>query len=165
VKIHLLGLEDGTHTFDKEVTGAALGLSPGEYPDSVLVTVVVDRRGVNWYIKVTARTDAHLYCDRCATPFTLPLAGHLSLLYTTNTELTQGEDDDALRRLNGQNDPVDLSDDARQAVLLDLPAKALCREDCQGLCAQCGADLNEESCGCPPPPVDPRWAALQALKD
>lgn len=62
------------------------------------------------------------------------------------------------------DDEIDLEPLARDAVLLELPLAPLCREDCQGLCAQCGADLNEGECGCSPPP-DPRWAALDALRD
>jgi uncharacterized protein len=49
-------------------------------------------------------------------------------------------------------------------VLLDAPTTPLCRPDCAGLCPQCGADRNEQACACQPPPADPRWSALDALK-
>ena len=61
------------------------------------------------------------------------------------------------------NDQIDLEPLAREAVVLELPPAPLCREDCRGLCAQCGADLNEASCSCRAP-VDPRWAALDELR-
>jgi uncharacterized protein len=48
----------------------------------------------------------------------------------------------------------------REEVLLAIPYKPLCKSDCRGLCAQCGQDLNIETCGCAPPP-DPRLAALR----
>ena len=47
---------------------------------------------------------------------------------------------------------------------LNIPMKPLCRPDCKGLCAQCGADLNLGACACTPPKSDPRWAALSALR-
>ncbi len=73
------------------------------------------------------------------------------------------EDPDELSYLLDR-DEIDLEPLARDAVLLELPLAPLCREDCQGLCAQCGADLNEGGCGCEPP-LDPRWAALDQLRD
>ncbi len=62
-------------------------------------------------------------------------------------------------------DRIDLGPMAREALLLDLPLAPLCREGCAGLCPTCGADLNAGPCGCPPAPVDPRWEALDVLRD
>ena len=52
-----------------------------------------------------------------------------------------------------------------EQVELSLPMKPLCREDCAGLCAQCGQDWNEGRCSCVQVRVDPRWAALAMLKE
>jgi len=60
---------------------------------------------------------------------------------------------------------LDLRPVVRELVLLDAPSTPLCRPDCAGLCPTCGVDRNEQSCGCEPPPVDPRWSALDALKE
>ena len=59
---------------------------------------------------------------------------------------------------------LDLEPMAREALVLDLPLAPLCGEDCQGLCSQCGADLNLGPCGCRRDERDPRWAALDALR-
>lgn len=61
-------------------------------------------------------------------------------------------------------DELDLEPLARDAVLLELPLAPLCVEDCQGLCPTCGANRNTESCDCTPP-ADPRWSALDTLRD
>ena len=58
---------------------------------------------------------------------------------------------------------LDLSDVLRQYLLTDEPLKTLCRIDCQGLCPECGADLNTEKCKCSEPAIDPRWGALAEL--
>jgi uncharacterized protein len=60
------------------------------------------------------------------------------------------------------DDHIDLAPMVHDAVFLDLPLAPLCKEDCAGLCVQCGADLNEGPCGCLPP-KDPRWAMLEDL--
>lgn len=57
---------------------------------------------------------------------------------------------------------VDLTPDLREAILLALPAHPLCRADCRGLCARCGADLNRGPCACPPR-EETRWGALERL--
>lgn len=64
-----------------------------------------------------------------------------------------------------EGDLLDLEPLVREMVLLDAPATPLCREDCAGLCLTCGANLNDGACGCAPPPADPRWGALDGLKD
>jgi uncharacterized protein len=53
----------------------------------------------------------------------------------------------------------------RDAVALALPLKPLCRDDCKGLCATCGRDLNLGACDCADVEVDPRWAALTGLRE
>ncbi len=62
------------------------------------------------------------------------------------------------------DDLLDLEPLARDAVLLELPLAPLCSEDCKGLCPQCGANRNLETCVCEAP-SDPRWAALSELRD
>jgi DUF177 domain-containing protein len=63
------------------------------------------------------------------------------------------------------DDRLDLSAWARDALVLDLPDKILCREDCAGLCPVCGVDLNDEPHEHEDTEPDPRWAALAELRD
>lgn len=63
-----------------------------------------------------------------------------------------------------RHDHLDLEPLAREAAALDLPIAPLCRDDCAGLCPECGQDLNDAACGCPAPDRDLRWAALDALR-
>jgi len=51
-----------------------------------------------------------------------------------------------------------------ERIQIALPMKPLCREDCRGLCPQCGADRNVSPCSCVVEFIDPRWRALQVLK-
>ncbi|MCY1079846.1 YceD family protein [Archangium lansingense] len=59
---------------------------------------------------------------------------------------------------------IDLEPIVREQVLLALPMNAVCREDCSGLCMQCGQNLNEKQCGCDTKFVDPRLAVLKNIK-
>ncbi len=61
-------------------------------------------------------------------------------------------------------DVVDMLELVREQVLLALPPKPLCRDDCRGLCPRCGVDLNHETCSCTDDTADPRLAALADFK-
>ena len=56
-----------------------------------------------------------------------------------------------------------LEDVVREQVLLSLPDRSLCGEDCKGLCPRCGENLNQAECHCKPETADPRWSALQGF--
>ena len=64
-----------------------------------------------------------------------------------------------------KNQKIDLSEPLEEELLLVLPAKTLCREDCRGLCPKCGKPLKLGDCGCPKREPDPRLAILGTLFD
>jgi uncharacterized protein len=64
-----------------------------------------------------------------------------------------------------EGDGVELEDILREQVLLAVPIKTVCREECKGLCPQCGKNLNTGECQCEPVAGDPRWDALKGLRD
>lgn len=81
----------------------------------------------------------------------------------------QGEQAGSFRLDDAEQDvfngkEIDLDPIVREQLLLALPMSALCKEDCKGLCPQCGQNLNEKQCGCEVRPSDPRWAALKNIK-
>ncbi len=61
------------------------------------------------------------------------------------------------------SDEVDISDDLRESILLELPSYPVCSGDCKGLCRQCGSDLNQGECGCATTSGDIRWGDLDKL--
>jgi uncharacterized protein len=63
------------------------------------------------------------------------------------------------------HDNVDLEPVVREAVMLELPIAPVCREDCKGLCPTCGVNRNDTSCNCDNEVKDPRWSALDTLRD
>ena len=107
-------------------------------------------------------------CARCVDPVTVPLAGDFDLIFKPLG--TDGESSEQAISTSEteigyyQNDSLALEDVLREQVLLSLPARTLCREDCKGLCKRCGSNLNNETCDCDAIPVDPRWSALGELR-
>jgi uncharacterized protein len=95
-------------------------------------------------------------CRRCTTP----VSGRLELsVHERYADAPVAEDE--LYPI--ADDTIDLGPLVRDAIVLDLPMAPLCREDCAGLCPQCGADRNEGPCGCVAP-RDARWANLDVLR-
>ncbi|MDD2499121.1 MAG: DUF177 domain-containing protein, partial [Desulfitobacteriaceae bacterium] len=62
-----------------------------------------------------------------------------------------------------EGDKIDILPQVLQTILLELPMKVLCREDCKGLCPVCGTNLNIKECRCERESIDPRLAALKNL--
>lgn len=63
------------------------------------------------------------------------------------------------------NNFLEVDDIIRENLILQLPIKALCKEDCRGLCPKCGKNLNYEKCGCENIDIDPRWEILKKLRE
>ena len=79
-------------------------------------------------------------CDRCLEPAVLPLSTELKTVLTL-----ESSEDDSVAVESGK---IDLEKTAYDALVLSLPSKILCREDCLGLCSACGKNRNDGECGC-----------------
>lgn len=114
------------------------------------------------------RTELDLSCSRCVEPYRFPIDVEFDQRYlpssAASTETESEVEDDDLETSYYMDDQIDLGELMREQFYLALPMKPLCREDCKGLCAQCGTNLNTGTCDCAPVWEDPRLAALKAIK-
>jgi DUF177 domain-containing protein len=112
-------------------------------------------------------TELELACGRCLEPYRLPLSATFDLRYLpASAAAAEGEhemDDEDLETSYYRDDQIDVNELLREQFYLALPMKPLCREDCRGLCPQCGINLNTSTCSCAPAWEDPRLAALKGL--
>lgn len=103
-------------------------------------------------------------CVRCLRPLEDAFEAQVTELYAYPDTLEPHEEDDEEDPVPVvEDDTIDLTDLVVDAVVLDLPFNPVCREDCQGLCAECGINLSENPGHRHEEPVDPRWAALKEL--
>ena len=100
-------------------------------------------------------------CRRCLTPVASPVDLDIGALFAQDQDAL--EDPDAYA-VAADATEVDVTPAVREELVLAAPRFVLCRDDCKGLCPQCGKDLNSGPCGCAPT-TDQRWQPLQALKD
>jgi uncharacterized protein len=114
------------------------------------------------------RTAVELLCARCLEPVLHKVSRDFELLYRPqgidagHEELSVTDAEAEIGYYTG--DGLQLEEVLREQLLLSVPMRAMCREDCKGLCPQCGKNLNAGACSCAPP-SDARWEALKGLKD
>jgi len=109
-------------------------------------------------------TEVEVTCGRCLSSFRYPLSISIEEEYFPTTDIVSGvrsslPDEPGCFTID-EHHVLDLAEAIRQYALLAIPMKPLCRQDCAGLCPQCGRNLNLGACGCSSQQVDPRWAAL-----
>lgn len=100
-------------------------------------------------------------CDRCAEPIEKQMRFSLHKILV---EDLQNQQDSAEDYLLVRNSEIDLDALVQEEIILFLPMKMLCKDDCKGLCSQCGQNLNIKKCSCKKE-VDPRMSALLQLLD
>lgn len=162
--VDLRGLKEGRHEYELTASGAELDLTredAASFPDVVLdLTLTLTGR------LITARgvVGAHpsMTCARCLEPFVADLEGTFEVVIRLLEKGPALEDEEDTPAALGE-DWVAFDVSAREALLLAMPLKPLCREDCRGLCPQCGTNLNQDSCSCEAPHADARWDALKSL--
>jgi uncharacterized protein len=128
-------------------------------PEKVPAVFEITRANTGTVFSLSFTVRLHGPCYRCLGDAVLELP--LSL----REYQAESPEDEQLTTpyLHGTN--LDISSWARDAVALALPDKILCRPDCAGLCPTCGKNLNEEPHTHEEHDADPRWAALEALRD
>ena len=104
-------------------------------------------------------TTIHGICDRCASEFHRKVEFPIDVVLVTKLESEETEDEWVFPL---EGDSADLDDIVRTVFVLNLDSKLLCKEDCKGLCPQCGKNLNDGPCNCRKE-LDPRFAALKQL--
>lgn len=134
-----------------------IGVAP-DSPISLDLRLEAVMEGV--LVSGTARIHVTGECGRCLDPVSLDREVEFQELFAYPGS-GESDPDDELPEL--VDDHLDLEPTLRDAVVLDLPASPLCRDDCQGLCPECGARLDEVEADHSHEQTDPRWAALTRL--
>ncbi len=118
---------------------------------------------VNGHIETRAQVE----CDRCLKVIELPVNVDFKLEYISDSdyesteEAELSEDDLLVSVFDGE--ALDVDEIVKEQILLAVPTRMLCQDDCKGICPECGTDRNTGECNCVTNEIDPRWAALKNL--
>ncbi len=99
-----------------------------------------------------------LNCSRCLEPFRYSFEVPFAEIYTTAVEEAKEEE-----AIPFSGDILDVTPEVLKGLIMELPMKAVCHEECQGLCSGCGQNLNQGRCGCAGTEVDPRLSVLRDI--
>lgn len=122
------------------------------------------------HIRVNGRveTSLRLGCARCLVEFRLNINSPFTIFYMRAAGLPQDEDvelaENDLISSTYEGDEIDFTSEIAEQVILEIPFKPLCREDCRGLCPNCGTELNVAECSCGRNDSNFRFSALKDLK-
>lgn len=136
------------------------------FPESLDVHVAYYRSGPELFFqgRIGAKVEGH--CSRCLKIYSFPLTKEFDFVLAPDTRSakTRELNQDELGLSFYSEDEIQLTPFIREQVLLALPTRPLCDEDCRGLCPACGVDLNEDSCRCSSSKGDPRMAIFRDIK-
>ena len=134
----------------------------GNLEDTDYVTGPVNIKGAaestgsSIFVSGKGEAFALLPCDRCLETVNLKLSFDFSENFT-------GESESCGVSVIQNKDSIDLGPVIKEAVISAFPMKILCKEDCKGLCSQCGTNLNHSSCDCDASFINPKFDALRSL--
>jgi len=167
--LFLDGIAEGSTELVFDISAEMLELRDAyyEFPWPVHVALSLRRALETFTVSGTVSTRVSTECCRCLAtteafvqaPVTLILQRRVA----SEEELEAGADADEIELVAPSVQEFDLRELVRQALVLELPLRVYCRDDCRGLCPHCGQNLNLGSCTCAAQNRDARWDALRGI--
>ena len=155
-------------SFELSFTTAALDREPLLDISPVLLEGEVSRIEKGFSLEARLSYGGRLECSRCLAGYPFDLQEDFTLLLTKRAATPFGQEiplaSEQLDEYFYDEPVIPVAPIAEERIQMGVPMKPLCREDCRGLCATCGEDLNVTECGCAAEAADPRWEALRLLK-
>jgi uncharacterized protein len=170
-RVALATLEEGANPVCLEGGVEEVGITSA---DAELQGPVV-LEGIFYRAETRVEVQAHVHvmvlqvCDRCVAPVRQPIDAVIRLLCEKKGERDHRSDAESRAEDSGllyhDGRTLDLQEEVREAILLEVPWHPLCSPECRGLCPRCGKNLNEGTCGCPPRRRAAPWDVLGGMTE
>jgi uncharacterized protein len=162
MELRITGLPDGEVPFSFEVEPDEIHLD--RFVGTITVRGTLRKVSSQIFVQGESRGSFVGECDRCLAEVRRDVVAPLNLFYQVSADARGADADDTeIQSIHPEQDVIVLDGEVRQSLILELPLKTLCTDECAGICPGCGASLNTEECRCEETPVDPRWAKLAEL--
>lgn len=159
LQIDLISLDDGLHEQTLSPSPEDLNLDPDEFSD-ISVDVRLDLSNGRAFASFDIRATAHLVCDRTAVAFSQPVEGNYSILFVPPDQIPDDADEENILPLPMDEMGLDLTQPARDTLLLALPVRRVAPEaEDKEIETVFGATLDKDG-----NPIDDRWEALRGLQ-
>ena len=126
-----------------------LALEEAHFVEEIHGHLELSRRMEDVYVKGSFSASVEVECRCCVEPFATSILGDIEAQFYPTDATTPSDPwqaDTGERYYLG--DTIDLSEEVRQSLILEIPNWPICSEECKGLCPQCGENLNVVDCGC-----------------
>ena len=161
MKINIQKLSEGIHEISEEISTEDLLLSKEIQSTGLLsIHAVVDRFEDSFRVKLNIKADLTEQCDRCLVEFNSSLEENGEQIYQLGKNDYEDED---IEILPENTKEIDLNSLINEVFLINRPIQNTCKEDCKGLCPDCGKNLNQTTCNCKNERIDPRLEKLKSL--
>jgi uncharacterized protein len=150
-------------TLELETDSIDVNVEGFSFRDLISVRLNIQKVGEEYLCQGYFNAPVEEECCRCLVLFEDELSGDLNFTIKVGEGESSDEDDADLICIKAGEHLVDISEVVRQALILSIPLKPLCDENCKGLCPSCGVNLNEETCDCKNEEPDDRWEGLKDL--
>lgn len=130
------------------------------FPEGLLIKGKITNNTKSLYLSAEVTGKAVTACARCLKPVEVDISFDISEILVREEEKESVSDEDVIF-YSGYS--VDMDEIIIDNFIVNVPGKYLCKEDCKGLCPNCGKDLNLGECTCEKEEIDPRWAALAEI--
>ena len=162
-RINISNLSEGIHEHIFEAEPSKIGLDE-RFGNVVKIKVRLDKSLRQICLQAGISAEGTFVCDRCLDNFIWKIDRNYSMVYIVGDRSTiDMEKEEEIQVLSADTNYIDLDEDVRQYILLAIPQKLLCREECLGICPICGVNRNNEDCACAVKVADSRWDALKKL--
>jgi len=172
VQVRLDQIPDNGQDLDCTIEPTAFSLEGDSDQVQILETAhfvgKVARAGTDVYLTGTVTGLVELVCSRCVQEFAFPLQSQVEVHYIRRPDPLPEEvelEREELEQCTYQGEEIDIAPEIRDQLLLSIPLKPLCKEDCLGLCSRCGANLNFEQCECAVEEENHRLDVLKQWKE
>ncbi len=141
---------------------------PVRFLGAIRIHLRLSRSGSMVLVSSRVRAEMEFQCDRCLDPFSSYLDSEYRASLKPKPQIPAEEEAESKRKdLETEfyeGEEIDLTPLIQDQILLALPPKAVCREDCRGLCQRCGQNLNRGTCQCVNQETDPRLKPLKNFR-
>ncbi len=163
LRINISKISDGIHPHSLETEPGDIGLDE-RFNRLVQVKATVEKASRQFLLHVESHSGGVFVCDRCLDEFQRQVDSDYSIVYFPGPSPSghTGEKQE-VQYLAPDVNMIDIGEDVRQFLVLALPLKMLCKEDCAGLCPVCGVNSNKKSCSCRTEDIDERGSDLRRL--
>ena len=165
LRINISKLSEGEHRYSLRTDPPDIGLDD-RFDRNVEVEASVEKANRQMVVRIEASAGGRFFCDRCLEEFQRDFTSQHTIVFVQGGEPPEDlQQNQEIQYLPPDVNIVDLGEDVRQYLVLSIPLKMLCKEECAGLCPICGNNRNTTPCSCTVEETDPRWAMLKGFKD